>query len=94
MRLRPARTRSSIGQVEAEPSNESYNPWTVVNLVFHHLAEQGLHPTFSDAGDPGKHAAELLRALSIAPRADGNRQKFEETKDELARIRAVMFGEP
>ncbi|MDT7774876.1 MAG: hypothetical protein QOC67_3800, partial [Pseudonocardiales bacterium] len=29
--------------------NESYNPWTVVNLVFHHLAEQGLHPTFSDA---------------------------------------------
>ena len=94
MRPRSGPARSTIGRVEPVPSNESYNPWTVVNLVFHHLAEQGLHPTFSDAGDPGKHAAELLRALSIEPRADGNRQKFEETKDELARIRAVMFGEP
>jgi hypothetical protein len=94
MRPRSGSARSTIGRVEPLPSNESYNPWTVVNLVFHHLAEQGLHPTFSDAGDPGKHAADLLRALSIEPRADGNRQKFEETKDELARIRAVMFGEP
>jgi len=94
MRPRARHSRSTIGRVEPEPSNESYNPWTVVNLVFHHLAEQGLHPTFSDAGDPGKHAAELLRALSIQPRADGNRQKFEETQDELARIRAAMFGEP
>jgi hypothetical protein len=85
---------STIGQVDPVAPNESYNPWTVVNLVFHHLAEQGLHPTFGDAGDPGRHAAELLRALSIEPRADGNRQKFEETKDELARIRATVFGEP
>jgi len=74
-------------------SHESYNPWTVVNLVFHHLAEQGLHPTFSEAGDPGEHAARLLLALGIQPRAEGNRQVYENTKDELARIRAAMFGE-
>ena len=79
--------------MEHAAPNESYNPWTVVNLVFHHLAEQGLHPTFSDAGDPGEHAARLLAALGIQPLAEGNRQEFEETKNELARIRAAMFGE-
>lgn len=79
---------------QRDTSNESYNPWTVVNLVFHHLAEQGLHPTFSEAGDPGSHAAEMLRAFGIRPAAEGNRQDFERKTDELARIRAAMFGEP
>lgn len=92
MRLRVWTHRTTIPRVDA--SRESYNPWTVVNLVFHHLAEQGLHPTFSEAGDPGARAAELLRALGIEPAADGNRQDFERKTDELARIRAVMFGEP
>ena len=23
---------------------ETYNPWSVVNLVFNHLADEGLHP--------------------------------------------------
>jgi hypothetical protein len=94
MRRLPTLPGSTIACVDPVAPNESYNPWTVVNLVFHHLAEQGLHPTFSDAGDPGEHAAQLLRALSIEPRADGNRQRFEETKDELARIRATVFGQP
>jgi len=54
MRRRRAPSWSRIARMEAA-SHESYNPWTVVNLVFHHLAEQGLHPTFSEAGDPGEH---------------------------------------
>ena len=85
---------ASILDTASGSSGESYNPWTVVNLVFHHLAEQGLHPTFSEAGDPGAYAAELLRALGIRPAADGNRRDFERKTDELARIRAAMFGEP
>ena len=28
----------------AEPQHETFNPWSIVNLVFHHLADQGLHP--------------------------------------------------
>jgi hypothetical protein len=75
-------------------SGESFNPWTVVNLVFHHLADQGLHPTFSRVGDPGAHAADLLRAFGITPAAEGNRQDLARKADELARIRAAMFGEP
>ena len=27
-----------------DPQVESYNPWSVVNLVFNHLTDQGLHP--------------------------------------------------
>ena len=46
---------------------ETYNPWSIVNLVFHHLAEKGLHPVLGGSGDPGPPAAELLLALGIAP---------------------------
>lgn len=79
--------------VRPTPSGESYNPWTVVNLVFNHLADQGLHPTFGQAGDPSAPAAELLRALGLRPASEGNRQDVERRADELARIRAAVFGE-
>ena len=46
---------------------ESYNPWSVVNLVFTHLADQGLHPILGDSGDPGAPASALLLALGIEP---------------------------
>ena len=46
-----------------QPEEETYNPWSIVNLVFHHLADQGLHPTLGESGDPGEPAAALLRAL-------------------------------
>jgi len=76
-----------------EVPDETYNPWSVVNLVFHHLAEQGLHPVLGEAGDPGPPAAELLRALGIEPAAEGNRQVSRDVKDQLAQIRAAVFGE-
>jgi hypothetical protein len=69
---------------------ETYNPWTVVNLVFHHLAAEGLHPVLGEAGDPGKPAADLLRAFGITPDAEGNRQASEQTRQDLAAIRAAF----
>ena len=42
---------------EAGTAAETFNPWSVVNLVFHHLADEGLHPTLGEAGDPGVPAA-------------------------------------
>ena len=79
---------------EANPGSgpETYNPWSIVNLVFHHLAGEGLHPVLGEAGDPGAPAADLLRALGITPAAEGNRQASEQTKRDLEQIRAV-FGE-
>jgi hypothetical protein len=75
-----------------EPVPETFNPWTVVNVVFHHLAEQGLHPTLGGA-DPGAPAAELLRAFGIEPAPEGDRQVRENVKNHLAEIRAAILGE-
>lgn len=72
---------------------ETYNPWTVVNLVFHKLAEEGLHPVLGDSGDPGAPAADLLRALGIEPAAEGNRQVVRDIRDHLATIREAVLGE-
>jgi hypothetical protein len=76
-----------------ELPEETFNPWSVVNLVFHHLAEQGLHPTLGDTGDPGGPAADLLRALGIRPAPEGNRQVSRDVQQQLAQIRAAVFGE-
>jgi hypothetical protein len=71
-------------------SEETYNPWSVVNLVFRHLADEGLHPILGESGDPGKPAAELLKCLGITPAAEGNRRVAEGVSDELARLRAAF----
>ena len=73
--------------------SETYNPWSVVNLVFHHLAAQGLHPVLGSAGYPGAPAAELLRCLGIQPVAEGNRQVVDGVRQQLADIRAAMLDE-
>jgi hypothetical protein len=75
-----------------EDQQETFNPWSIVNLVFHHLAAQGLHPVLGDGGDPGRPAADLLRALGIEPAAEGNRQLSHDMREQLAEIRAAVFG--
>jgi hypothetical protein len=72
--------------------DETYNPWSVVNLVFHHLAAQGLHPTLGGA-DPGVPAAALLRALGIEPLAEGNQQVARDVRQQLADIRTAVLGD-
>jgi hypothetical protein len=77
----------------AEPDNERYNPWTIVNLVFQHLADEGLHPILGDSGNPGDPAAALLIALGIEPFVEGSRQAREQVQRELDELRAAFFGE-
>jgi hypothetical protein len=74
-----------------EAEVETYNPWSVVNLVFTHLSEQGLHPVLGESGDPGAPARALLTALGIEPAAEGNREVMRDVRAHLAEIRAVMF---
>jgi hypothetical protein len=70
---------------------ETYNPWTVVNVVFHHLAAAGLHPVLGETGDPAVPAAALLRALGVEPGRDDEGPAARSVQAELAGIRARMF---
>ena len=76
-----------------EPQQETFNPWSIVNLVFHHLAEQGLHPILGEAGDPGAPASELLRCLGIQPAAEGNLKISRDVRQHLSEIRTAVFGD-
>ena len=73
---------------------QTYNPWTIVNVVFHHLAAEGLCPVLGETGDPGPPAAALLEALGIRPAAEGNKQVSRAKQDKMAELRAAVFGEP
>ncbi len=76
-----------------QDDTETFNPWTVVNLVFAHLSQEGLHPVLGDAGDPSGPAADLLRALGIEPAAEGNRQVSRDVREHLATLREAVLGE-
>lgn len=74
-------------------SEETYNPWTIVNVVFEYLAGQGLHPTLGDSGHPGEPAAELLRALGIKPTVEGDVRIARDVQQQLADLRATMMDD-
>jgi hypothetical protein len=76
-----------------QDDTETFNPWTVVNLVFSRLSEEGLHPVLGEAGDPSGPAADLLRALGIQPAAEGNRQVSRDVREHLATLREAVLGE-
>jgi len=78
------------GETARSDHEETFNPWSIVNLVFHHLASEGLHPVLGEAGDPGKPAADLLRAFGIKPAAEGSRIEVDQRNQRLAEIRAAF----
>ena len=83
----------ATGHPTGDEERESYNPWSVVNLVFTHLSDEGLHPVLGDFGDPGAAARDLLVALGIEPVLEGNRDVARGVRAQLAEIRAAMFDE-
>lgn len=74
-------------------SEETYNPWTIVNVAFHHLVENGCHPILGDGGDPGEPAAALLRALGITPTVEGDVRASQDRHDHLSELRAAMLDD-
>lgn len=80
-----------MGSPAELPDAETFNPWSIVNVVFHHLAAAGLHPVLGEAGDPGVPAAALLRAMGIEPTVEGNRSVSRDVQEQLARLRGAVF---
>lgn len=76
---------------DAQHVNERYNPWTIVNLVFSHLAEEGLHPVLGDTGNPGEPAAALLVAMGIEPDGAACEKATQRVQDQLSELRAAVF---
>ena len=75
------------------PSPETFNPWTVVNLVFRHLAGSGLHPVLGETGDPAVPAAALLRAMGIEPGRNDESLTSSAAQDQMAALRAHYLDE-
>ncbi len=82
-----------MSSAEQSTETETFNPWTVVNLVFTHLAEHGLHPVLGEAGDPAVPAADLLRAFGIQPGRNDETVASPNVQETLSQIRERMFGE-
>jgi len=82
-----------MNAAEGPGARETFNPWTVVNLVFHHLADSGLHPVLGETGDPAVPATALLRAMGIEPGRNDENVTSAVVQDELAALRARYLGE-
>ena len=81
-------------RAESMPAQgETYNPWSIVNLVFRQLAAEGLHPVLGESGDPGRPAADLLRALGIVPAFESRPHVVTGVSAELARLREAFEAE-
>lgn len=76
---------------ETSPMGETFNPWSVVNLVFHHLADQGLHPVLGEKGDPAAAASALLDTMGIASAPDSAGPAAAPVQDMLADLRRKMM---
>ncbi len=72
------------------PTDQTYSPWTIVNVVFQYLVDQGLRPTLGQGGDPGASAGELLRALGVTPTIEGDARIAEDVHRQLAELRGAM----
>ena len=78
-----------------ESRDETFNAWSIVNLVFQHLADEGLHPTLGAGGDPGVPAAQLLRTLGRSPRGTGrSRETFASTSPKSGRPYSARADQP
>lgn len=83
------------GSAETPDEGQTFNPWTVVNLVFSHLVDNGLHPVFGETGDPSGPATDLLRALGVEPGPERPAHTQTDISQKLADMRATMLaGDP
>ena len=52
-----------------------------------------MHPVLGESGDPGRPAADLLRALGIDPAPEGNRRVTAGVRAQLDELRLAVLGD-
>lgn len=72
-------------------TRETFNPWSVVNLVFDHLVANGLHPVLGETGDPSHPATDLLRAFGVEPGPEEPAHTRTDVNEQLAALRVAML---
>jgi hypothetical protein len=81
------------GSAETYNKRETFNPWSVVNLVFDHLVASGLHPVLGETGDPSPPATDLLRALGVEPGPEPPAHTQTDVSQQLAELQAAVLGD-
>ena len=81
------------GLAETYNKRETFNPWSVVNLVFDHLVANGLHPVLGETGDPSLPATDLLRALGVEPGPEPPAHTQTDVSQQLAEQRGAVLGD-
>jgi hypothetical protein len=81
------------GSAETYSKRETFNPWSVVNLVFDHLVASGLHPVLGETGDPSPPATDLLRALGVEPGPEPPAHTQTDVSQQLAELRVAVLGD-
>ena len=81
------------GSAETSNQGETFNPWSVVNLVFDHLVDKGLHPVLGETGDPSRPATDLLRALGVEPGPERPAHTHTDVSQQLDELRVALLGD-
>ena len=81
------------GSAETSNKGETFNPWSVVNLVFDHLVANGLHPVLGETGDPSRPATDLLRALGVEPGPERPPHTQTDVSQQLDELRVALLGD-
>jgi hypothetical protein len=78
---------------ESPDKGQTFNPWSVVHLVFDHLVANGLQPVLGETGDPSQPATDLLRALGVEPGPERPGHTRTDVSQQLSELRASMLGD-
>lgn len=87
----PAQGSAETPNAATPDTGETFNPWSVVHLVFDHLVANGLHPVLGETGDPSQPATVLLRALGVEPGPERPGYTQTDVSQQLAELRASML---
>lgn len=90
--LRYLLAMTTQGSAETPDKGQTFNPWSVVHLVFDHLVANGLQPVLGETGDPSQPATGLLRAMGVEPGPERPGYTQADVSEQLAELRVTMLG--